>query len=475
MLFKKKDEITDEYETIIVGGGLAGLTAANKLAKNGRKVLLLEAHNKLGGFATWFKRAQGDHIFDVSLHGFPVGMIKTCKKYWNKDIASRIVQLKGVRFVNPMYELQSDFTVDDFKSKLTDHFKCPQEQVETFFNELMNMNYYDAPKMTNGELLNHYFPDRNDVHRFLLEPIVYANGSTLEDPGITYGIVFSNFMSKGVFTFEGGTDLVIKLMKEELLNNGVDIKLQSKVDRIVIEETPEGNRAVGVELNGKLIKAKSVLSNGNIMSTIFKMTGEQYFKPEFIEKAKEVRLNTSSCQVYMGIKKGESIPEIGDLIFYSEAEEFKTDELLDINTSSRTFSVYYPKTRDDDRYTVVASTNARFEDWNNLNEEDYKAAKAKMIEDTLVALEKLVPGVRDKIDFIDAATPTTIKKYTHHEKGSSFGTKFEGLDVSMKLHKEVDGLFHSGSVGIIMSGWLGAANYGVIQSFEVENYLDAIS
>ncbi len=474
MLFKKKDEITSEYETIIIGGGLAGLTAANKLAKNGRKVLLLEAHNKLGGFATWFKRAQGDHIFDISLHGFPVGMIKTCKKYWNKDIASRIVQLKGVRFVNPMYSLQSDFTVDDFKSKLTDHFKCPTEQVETFFNELMNMNYYDAPKMTNGELLNHYFPDRNDVHRFLLEPIVYANGSTLEDPGITYGIVFSNFMSKGVFTFEGGTDLIISMMKDELLKNEVDIKLQSKVDRIVFEEGPNGKRAIGVEVNGKLIRSKSVLSNGNLMSTIFKMAGEENFKPEFIEKAKEVRLNTSSCQVYMGIKKGESIPQIGDLIFYSEAPEFKTDELLDIKTTSRTFSVYYPKTRDDDRYTIVASTNARYEDWNNLTDEEYEIEKNRMIEDTLTAIEKLVPGVREKIDFLQASTPKTIKKYTHHEKGSSFGTKFEGLDISMGLHKEVDGLFHSGSVGIIMSGWLGAANYGVIQSYEVENYLDRV-
>ena len=41
----------------------------------------------------------------------------------------------------------------------------------------------------------------------------------------------------------------------------------------------------------------------------------------------------------------------------------------------------------------------------------------------------------------------------------------------MGLHKEVSGLFHAGSVGIIMSGWLGAANYGVIQANEVESYL----
>ena len=65
----------------------------------------------------------------------------------------------------------------------------------------------------------------------------------------------------------------------------------------------------------------------------------------------------------------------------------------------------------------------------------------------------------------------TGPEYTHHAKGSSFGTKFEGLEVSMNLHKEVKGLFHAGSVGIIMSGWLGAANYGVIQANEVEGYL----
>ena len=45
---------------------------------------------------------------------------------------------------------------------------------------------------------------RPDVQRLLLEPIAYANGSTLDDPAITFGIVFSNFMSKGVFIFQGG-------------------------------------------------------------------------------------------------------------------------------------------------------------------------------------------------------------------------------------------------------------------------------
>ena len=67
-----------------------------------------------------------------------------------------------------------------------------------------------------GQLFERFFPGREDVVRLLMEPITYANGSTLEDPAITYGIVFSNFMSQGVYTFQGGTDRLIGLMRAEL-------------------------------------------------------------------------------------------------------------------------------------------------------------------------------------------------------------------------------------------------------------------
>jgi phytoene dehydrogenase-like protein len=470
MLFKKKDIIDKDYEVIVIGTGLAGMSAANKLAKNGRSVLLLESHNKLGGFATWFYRNNKKHIFDVSLHGFPIGMKKTCRKYWNQEIADHIVQLKGVRFVNPQFEIETQFTREDFTNQLVEKFNVKRKIVTEFYDFIENMNFYDDQSMTNKDLFEKFFPGRTDVMRLLMEPITYANGSTLEDPAITYGIVFSNFMSKGVYTFKGGTDHLINLMKEELLRNNVDIKLQTRIDKIAIKDS----KAVGVYINDKLIESKAVLSNGNLRTTIFDMVGEEHFPTEYIESAKKVRLNSSSCQVYMGLKDGESIPYIGDLVFTSTAKTYNTTELLSKDITSRTFSVYYPSGRPQDeipRHLIVSSTNANWDDWANLTEEEYEKSKKDMIEDTLNSLEQFIPDIRSKIDFVDAATPKTIAKFTLHQKGSSFGTKFEGLPVSMDMHKNLKGMFHAGSVGIIMSGWLGAANYGIIQSNEVESYL----
>ncbi|MBC8011012.1 MAG: phytoene dehydrogenase, partial [Burkholderiales bacterium] len=189
-------------------------------------------------------------------------------------------------------------------------------------------------------------------------------------------------------------------------------------------------------------------------------------------QAEAVRINTSSCQVYFGIRKGESIPHIGDLVFTSEAPTYSPEELTSLHTTSRTFSVYYPDTRPGtDRYTVVASLNGRYPHWNELSEADYAQHKARLIEESLVALEKYIPDVRAKIDWMEAATPRTIERYTTHMAGTSFGTKFEGLPVSMSLSEKLPGLFHAGSVGIIMSGWLGTINYGVITANKIDKYL----
>ena len=458
----------DEYDVIVIGSGLAGMTSANILARQGYSVLLLEHHYQLGGMATWFKRQNG-HIFDISLHGFPYGMLKSCRKYWTQEIADNIVPLRGVRFENPQFSLETTFTRDDFTRLLIEKFGIESETVKNFFDTARKMNFFDDQGKTTRELFEEFFPGRDDVVRLLMEPISYANGSTLEDPAITYGIVFSNFMQKGVYTFRGGTDHLVKLIKAEMERNGVDVRIRTQVEKI--EVTPD-RRVTGVVVNGRRIGCKAIMSNSNIKGTILNLVGEEHFDPEYVEETKAVRLNNSSTQVYIALKPGDELDFCGDLLFHSEHKGFDIKAMLSKEVSSRTFSFYYPETRPgSERSLIVSSTNANFSDWADLPDDQYEADKNHLIETTLDCLEQYVPNIRERVDHLEASTPRTFQRYTQHLQGASFGTKFEGLKVSKELPEQIEGLYHAGSVGIIMSGWLGAVNYGVIVSNDVDKYL----
>jgi phytoene dehydrogenase-like protein len=277
-------------------------------------------------------------------------------------------------------------------------------------------------------------------------------------------------MSKGVYIYNGGTDDMINKMQEILKSNSVDIRTKCLVQKIDIEN----GIATGVTVNNKFIQAKCIISNAGIHPTINRLAGKEHFDPDFIQQLDEVKVNTSSCQVYIGIDKEEDVPYFGDLVFTSTHPEYDSDALTDMNISSRTYSVYYPEMRPErNRYTIVASINAKYDDWNNLSDEEYQIAKDEMINDTIDSLEKYVPKIREKIHYLEAATPRTVEYYTLSHMGTAFGTKFDGLKISQELPNQVKGLYHAGSVGIIMSGWLGAANYGVIVSNSADKYIFA--
>ena len=282
-------DVKDFYDVIVIGSGLAGLTSANCMARQGYSVLLLEQHYILGGLAQYFKRR--GHIFDISLHGFPIGMKKTLRKYWSKELADNIEQVKSVRFDNPQFSLETTFTREDFTRIIVEEFGIERETVIAFYDHLAKMNFYDDNTMTTREMFEQFFPGRKDVWRLLMEPISYANGSTLDEPAISYGIVFSNFMSKGVYIYNGGTDDMINKMQAILEENGVTIKTKCLVQEVHIEN----GKTTGVTVNNKRINSNCVISNAGIHPTVNKLAGRDNFPEEIVKELDDVKVNSSSC------------------------------------------------------------------------------------------------------------------------------------------------------------------------------------
>src|SRR5579862_1322172 len=62
----KQEKITGNYDAIIIGSGLGGLSTAAFLAKEGKKVLVLERHYTPGGFTHVFTRP--GYEWDVGVH-----------------------------------------------------------------------------------------------------------------------------------------------------------------------------------------------------------------------------------------------------------------------------------------------------------------------------------------------------------------------------------------------------------------------
>ena len=469
MLLKSMAEAAEEYDVVVIGGGLGGMTAAKRLVDAGRSVLLVESYSRLGGYATWFKRK--GHIFDVALHAFPVGMAKTLRKYWSRDLGERVMQLPRIRFENPEFSFTTTFETNDFKRILKERFSIPEEQTEAFFKACREYDYFNGAGETTREFFEKYFPGRLDVMRVLLETVTYATGTNLDDPAMVYAIVFSNFAQKGTCSFRGGTDYMLSEMQRLLLESGVDIALRTRVDSIEVRD----GEVVGVSAGGFNPRAKTVVSNANLKATCLELVDMERVYPPFAEEMRAVPLSISVAQVYMGVRPGETIPEVADILFSSQEKKYDAAAFRAFPPRSISFSFYYPNhvRPDYDGTEIVGSMCADYADWENLSDDEYNRKKAQLCDVVIADLERYLPGIRSKLDHVEAATPLTLQRFAGHWRGASFGTKFPGYLAAEKLPTIVKGLYHCGSQGILMSGWLGSANCGALAAGKVEAFLDA--
>jgi hypothetical protein len=213
-----------------------------------------------------------------------------------------------------------------------------------------------------------------------------------------------------------------------------------------------------------------VLSNANLKTTIEKLVGLEHVSPAFAPASRRCGLNNSSCQVYLGIRAGETIPFVGDLLFSSTRPTFDSPPCATC-TARAARSPSTTRRRGRARRVHDRQLDERaLEGLGRARRGAYAARRSASSTTRSTRSSATCPASRSKIDHAEAATPRASLLHAARA-GRVVRDEVRGPAGQPRPPDEIRACTTPDSVGIIMSGWLGAANYGVITANKVDAFL----
>jgi phytoene dehydrogenase-like protein len=428
------------YDIIIIGAGLGGLTAGAKLAKEGRKVLLVEQHKKPGGCATIFKRKE--FIFEVGLHEMD-GIKDT-------DMKVKIFRELGVfdqveflrvpefyRFANNRYQITIPHDIDQTKTLLAEHFPEEKAGIDAYFDQIVNAKRKAKDNEGKSEISLGTFMDsilqNEDLKLILLGNLGYFHDDPYSVSLTYYSLAQARYYQGGGSFIKGGSQTLSNFLSTYISEHNGSVVLGHMVTEILTEdncavgirykdvkdETAELQTAYGKEiiLNGALPEAAERLLPG----TTGKLLGDSIRTLEIgaslltVYFAFDIDLKLLGNNFYSTFVFDSSIKTQGD-IGPNNASDFKT--------RSYTFVDYGrvdSKLAPEGKSVGVICCMDYLKDWENLNEEDYKAKKEQVAQIFTDKLDQLIPGVKSHIVHCEVGTAKTVKRYTLNTSGAVYG------------------------------------------------------
>ncbi|MDU3723052.1 MAG: FAD-dependent oxidoreductase [Clostridium celatum] len=477
-----------EYDVIVIGAGLSGLTAASLLAKRSLKVCVVEAQYKPGGSCGIFKRK--DVVFEqgaAMIYGFNDRGFSPHRFVFNAleepiDIIKHD-ELYAINFGEHRIVFYED--IDMFIEELVKVFPNEKENFKRFYTDLSNQYIKiiaenpafispDAMKKEKGlkSLLKHpieyirflgymnkntksilkkYFKDKNVFDFFDKLTSTYCYTNVEETPAILSSIMFVDNHFGGSYYPAGSTlNLIGKLEKVIEENNGHMI-YNTEVEEIIVED----NRAIKVKLDNETnISAKYIVNSGTVWNLYNKLLKENV--SEDIKNWVNSLEPSYPSVVLFALVKEEAIPKgtlpiemlIGDKTKLDEDEI--TVYILSIDD----------KTLCKKGYHTIMAIGPTFKEWpkgfkNNYNTEKYREMKEVEKNRVLDVLEKRFPGFKENLCYVEISTPTTLNRYVLKEKGSVAGPKQklgQHMMKRLKSKSEVDSLFNCGESTVMGTG-----------------------
>jgi phytoene desaturase len=430
---KRSDE---EYDVVVIGAGIGGLTCAAYLAKKGKKVKVFEQHFVPGGCCSSFSRK--GFKFDAGVLHLTGGKESGA---FQKVMAA--LDMEGElefkeqfqRFVFPDFTYDSTRNVNDYPEKLKKIFPGEAGGITKLFDTI-NSIYEDIKKLPDlSPLLQKY---KEKSYQYLidehikdskLKALVNANwhlwNPVWKNSAIDYASLTVSETVRGYFYPMGGIQAVPDALVRVLKKYGGEIEYRTFVDRIILEN----GRAIGIETKkGKHIKAKQVVSNIAARATFLDMVGEENLPPDFVAMLNSLEVSLSAFYVYLGVdidprEAGLDAPETIVYETYDNTKEWEL--LLQGEFAVPCFGIAVPTYMDPSlappgKHVVIVMTMAPY----HLKGKSWREEKRRMTAKLIAKAEKLILGLSQHTVVQDSATPLTYERYTLNSLGAAMGWAF---------------------------------------------------
>ena len=472
-----------QYDIIVVGGGLGGLTAGAKLAREGKKVLLIEQHSKPGGCATTFKR--DGFTLEVGLHEMDGPSPKDMKNRIFRDLeVTDNVQFKKIpefyRFISDNVDITISHEPEEAATVLKKVFPSESDGIDAYFTRILNPKRKHAEGDAMQDISLGHFLDsvigNEDLKLVLLGNLGYFHDDPYSISLTYYSVAQGSYYSGGASFIKGGSQKLSDHLAGFIHNKGGEILLRHLVTGFIEKE----GRLTGVTYRKKAQTSKQmtafadeIILNaaiGNMAEWLPEKQGSK-LKGE-IEKQKP---GASLLTIYFGFKN--NLNHIGSNHYSTFVFDGSIKTQADIisnnkdNFDKRSFTFIDYGRVDSGLAQGNKSVGALccidyIGNWEHLSRSEYKAKKERVAQTFIGRLEKILPGIENEIEYFEVGTPLTIKRYTLNPGGAVYGfaqvpSKPE-LDTSFlpeNLHfASAWGKTGGGFSGAIYSGYLCAYN-----------------
>ncbi len=452
-----------DFDSIVVGSGVSGLTSGAYLAKSGQKVLVLEQGPQIGGLATTFVRKKIK--FDASIHHFDGFFnqpdLKCAANFLgvdNPDFYERVDNLMSF-YITKNGKIVHNVKLYSDRSKLFKEYGAfVAKDALTFdqFNLEMEKIYHEFSKFIRSDDLT-----TNDPAFAIRYPTLYQYRDTSlgqicdkmfysgEVKGIfrtmgglfsedTYNVSFifvaymiHKYFEFGAYKVKGGSITVLNHLKAVIEECGGSVQCNRTVTKVLVKN----NRAVGVVLNGKDIFAKNIIINAPLPYAVKNLVPE--LSKKFQKSIFSLKESISAMNVYLSFK--DKLSKIGHtdfnafFIFENEDKDVDQQKIKFKGVSFIDYGGINSELHPKGNSTGCIIVYDKMSDWSDLPKIEYEEKKKAYGEYYINLLDKYIPGLKNEIEFINVATPKTINTYSLAGSGSVYGFSYDVENVNKKL------------------------------------------